>query len=111
METMRSLLSSFLRSWWLVIGSSTLTPRTIIGVTTMKMMSSTSVTSTRGVTLISARTRPLGWRLTARWAAASRRPRVVVRQAPSHCAPAMDGVDQLGGGLVNVDGQVVEPGG
>src|SRR5262249_56502628 len=53
-------LPIFLRSWWLVNGRSTLTPRTIMGVTTMKMMSSTRVTSTSGVTLISARTCPLG---------------------------------------------------
>ena len=104
MDTIRSLLSSFLRSWWAVIGRSTLTPRTIIGVITMKMISSTSTTSTSGVTLISARTCPLGWRF--RWPPA-RGPRGQVVITRSR-VPAQDRVDQLGRGLVDVDGDVVE---
>src|SRR2546426_5438497 len=40
----------------LALGSSTLLPRWSIGVTTMKMMSSTSTTSTSGVMLMSERT-------------------------------------------------------
>src|SRR3954464_13626651 len=43
----------------LAFGSSTLLPRWSIGVTTMKMMSSTSTTSTSGVMLMSERTPPL----------------------------------------------------
>ena len=43
-------------SGWLVSGSATSIPFCSIGVTTMKMMSSTRQTSTSGVTLISLRT-------------------------------------------------------
>src|SRR3954469_12111520 len=108
----RSLLSSFLRSWWLVIGRSTLTPRTIIGVMTMKMISSTSTTSTSGATLISARTRPLGCGLET-----MRRPRdgcgekLVIALPCSRRAPLENGVDQLRRRLVDVDGHVVQLGG
>src|SRR5690606_32115704 len=42
-----------------VLGRSTGTPTTRSGAVTMKMMSSTSITSTKGVMLISA----MGWRL------------------------------------------------
>src|SRR5438477_12297735 len=43
----------------LALGSSTALPRWSMGVTTMKMMSSTSTTSTSGVMLMSERTPPL----------------------------------------------------
>jgi hypothetical protein len=45
---------SWLSGWAVVRGRSTGTPEVIIGAATMKMMSSTSITSTKGVTLISA---------------------------------------------------------
>ena len=53
-EMMMSLPSSGLRLWCTVLGSSTGTPLAISGVTTMKMMSNTSTTSTSGVTLMFA---------------------------------------------------------
>ena len=52
--------SSFCRSEFAVVaGKSTSSPWVIIGAVTMKMISNTNITSTRGVTLISA-TNPLG---------------------------------------------------
>ena len=52
-ETVSGSLSLF-SGWALVFGRSTDTPEVISGAVTMKMISSTSMTSTSGVTLISA---------------------------------------------------------
>src|SRR5260221_13157521 len=90
-----------------------------MGVMTMKMISSTSTTSTSGVTLISARTPPLAWRFE------TRRRRGGVSPASFGCPVGRGGrgltldgsggvaledrVDELGRRLVDVDRDVVEP--
>src|SRR5579863_2216723 len=114
-ETMRSLLSSFFLSWWDVTGSSTATPRAIMGVMTMKMISSTRTTSTSGVTLISARTPPLAWRFETRRRRGGCSPLAVGRGGRgltiegSGRMALEDRVDELGRRLVDVDRDVVEP--
>src|SRR5579863_2163210 len=110
-ETMRSLLSSFFLSWWDVTGSSTATPRAIMGVMTMKMMSSTSTTSTSGVTLISARTPPLTCRREARRRGRGGSPGFGGRGGRGRTmvlggVALEDAVHELGGGLVDVDRDV-----
>src|SRR5215467_5459128 len=57
MESSRS--ASFMSTGFLVLASSTLWPFCNIGVTTMKMIRRTSITSAIGVTLMSAVTSPL----------------------------------------------------
>src|SRR5258708_36698747 len=100
-------------------GSLAARPCGMMGVMTMKMMRSTSTTSTSGVTLISARTPPLAWRFE------TRRRRGGVSPACFGCPVGRGGkgltldgsggvaledrVDELGRGLVDVDGDVVEP--
>src|SRR5450432_2421029 len=111
---MRSLLSSAFLSWWAVTGSSTATPRAIMGVITMKMMSSTSTTSTSGVTLISARTPPLAWRFETRCRLRGGSPGAggLGGSGLTRCSGVAleDRVDELGGRLVDVDRDVVELG-
>ena len=76
----------------------------------MKMMSSTSDdVDQRGHVDLRPHL-PLGVALDRRRCARRRAGAVAAGRAPRHTAPsAQDGVDQLGGGLVDVDGQVVEP--
>src|SRR5258708_6851946 len=99
------------------MGSSTATPRAIMGVMTMKMMRSTSTTSTSGVTLISARTAPLAWRFETRRRGRGGSPGCGGRggsgltSSGSRSGVALeDRVDELGRRLVDVDRDVVEAG-
>src|ERR1700730_16939040 len=101
MEMVSCLLFSGIFSGTLVSGRATSMPFCSSGVTTMKMISSTRQTSTRGVTLI--------WLLTSRT-------RLGLTRRGSIPAPLLhEEVDQLGGGVRHLDlqplqlvGEVVE---
>src|SRR5262245_52581526 len=94
------------------MGSCTSTPRDSIGVTTMKMMSSTSTTSTSGVTLMSAITPEEGLAFTVA-CRAPRLPRDAIALAPGRALAAaaflQNVIHQLRGDVVHVHDEAVDP--
>src|SRR5581483_11872748 len=94
-------------SWCSVSGSSIFTPRWSIGVMTMKMMRSTSTTSTSGVMLISAFAVPVAILSSRRWWILWRVLCFAIGLLPVP-ALAQDVADQLRGDVVHVDHELLD---